>query len=62
MPAGRAWSNEETKRLRKLAETLPGEQVAAALGRSTHAVRQRASLYAIPLIGHRWGPRPKVGG
>ena len=60
MANGRPWSTEETKRLRELAAALPGTEVAAQLGRSTQAVRQRASLYAIPLIGHRWGARPKA--
>ena len=51
---------EETRKLRELAARLPGVEVAEELGRSTQAVRQRASLHAIPLIGHRWGPRPKA--
>ena len=60
MPAGRLWTLEETRLLRELAASHPGPVIAAKLGRSTQAVRQRASLYAIPLIGRRWGPRRKV--
>lgn len=59
MANGRPWTDDETRQLRELAANMPAAQVAQHLGRSTQAVRQRASLWAIPLIGHRWGPRKR---